>query len=92
MGYFSKQWCEIVNKHMPDTFDIDGIAENMNRHSYKNVTCEGIGFSKMYKDQYERLWLGFKKDDDGFVWKPYKTVIASEKAKANENSNIQRYS
>lgn len=92
MGYFSKQWCEIHNIQKQNVFDIEDSTKDMKNHTYRSISCEGIGFSKIYKDVYGRVWLGFKKQDDGYVWRPYQAVITLEKQKLNENSNVQRYS
>jgi len=89
MGCYSKQWCDLSNSETPSDFDIEIVANDMRSHSYKSKSCEGIGFDKIYKDQFGRIWLGFQKNNGDYLWQPYQNVVSIIKKQFNENSSFQ---
>jgi hypothetical protein len=79
MADFSKQWCDIWDPEMPSDFDIDLIAKDLSRDCYYPIICEGLGTISIYKDSYDRIWLGYPKEKEpGTYYKPYNIVLQKE--------------
>ena len=91
MSGYSKQWCDIWNKNVASSFDIDSIAYNMNRGEDYPIVCKGFQFKCIHKDAHGVIWVAFNQSGNNYSsWKRYNTLLIEEKNKAVKQQSVNQ--
>ena len=80
MAEFSKQYCEHHDFDFPHDFDINEIAEGLERGHYTSIICEGYGFIAIGKDEGGKIILAMPTGENtdegsGVEWKLLDEVV-----------------
>jgi hypothetical protein len=74
MGY-SKEFIEWTNSDLEYTFEVKKVSAGMLPGDSNNVSCEGTGYTGMFKDFDGNLMLKMNSDNqDGFIMEKYVDV------------------
>lgn len=80
MAEFSKQYCEKNDFDFPHDFDINEIAEGLDKGHYTSIICEGYGFIAIGKDESDKIILAMptgehSEEGSAVEWKSFDEVI-----------------